>query len=352
MFFLFYAGIFVSRLLYKWYPAAFVSLEPLLYACHTCIGPVLYYIVFKVTPGKEKKRFSRIHIVLPLIMPVIVAVWMFFVPFEVPLGIVQGFWEPNPDYPLFSRAFASIIASEICFDAVYLSLSFIRLHRFRKTLAGRKKNDSRYQMRWLTYMLLIVCGTLIHPAIVAFTSMQAVYEAHWLIFPSAVVIFTMQILLLYNLQRHNYPPLDIKTHPEANKLPMQTPRPVGKNKTLIYPLGKIKMAQLSRKDFDQYFRHEKPYLDPQLKLTSLAEVLGVNRIDLSKFVNSTYKVNFNVFVNRWRFEEVERLRKLNKNKGVTLKSLILQAGFASYNSFMRARQQAEGDRANENKPLE
>lgn len=61
-----------------------------------------------------------------------------------------------------------------------------------------------------------------------------------------------------------------------------------------------------------YFQQTKPYLNPGLSLVKLAVVFGVNRATLSGFVNKTYGVNFNVFVNNWRLQEVERLQQTEK----------------------------------------
>lgn len=85
-----------------------------------------------------------------------------------------------------------------------------------------------------------------------------------------------------------------------------------------------------------YFQQTKPYLNPGLSLVKLAVVFGVNRATLSGFVNKTYGVNFNVFVNNWRLQEVERLRKLKKYKEMPLMEITRLAGFGSYDSYRRA----------------
>lgn len=99
---------------------------------------------------------------------------------------------------------------------------------------------------------------------------------------------------------------------------------------------------LTRKDFEQYFRTHKPYLDPSCTLTGLAEALGTNRVTLSKFVNTNYGQSFTAYVNDWRLHEFDRLAALKANRNVPAKRLFARAGFGSYHSYLRARQAANG----------
>lgn len=330
IFFLLYTGVFVARFFYKWSPPVYVALQPLFYVCHSCAAPTLYYIVFRMTAPKKAERFPRIHIVLPLIMPAVLAVWIPLMPFEVPLGIVNGMREINPQWPLFSQAFASVMAAEIIFDGVYLLLSFLRLRSYNRRISPRKKKDTDYRLYWISPMLMMIGGAWIHPIAIAFTSMEAVYEAQWLALLSTAAIFAMEIMLLYNLQQHKYPPLDIQLH---TKSPIVPEKGIGEKTVVQY---------LSQKALDDYFRQMKPYLDPGLRLTTLAETFGIRREELSGFVNKTYGMGFSEYVNGWRLREFEKISKQKANEGILTTVLVKQAGFGSYSSYRRARMETKG----------
>lgn len=64
---------------------------------------------------------------------------------------------------------------------------------------------------------------------------------------------------------------------------------------------------LSRKAFENYLSQKKPYLDPDFKLTDMAEAMGVNRTVMSNFINQTYGMNFRRYLNQWRIEEYQIL---------------------------------------------
>ena len=341
-------GIFTTILLYKWYPVLFVFLSPLLYACHTGASAVFYFIVFKMTAGNREARFPRIHILLPLVIPFVLAVWIPLVPFNVPLGIVKGFRELNPEWPIFSNIFASFLLAEVIFGIGYLSLSFIRLYHYHRLLPQSKRKNTRYQLRWIYAIGILICIIWIYYFLTMVISLRTLYSTLWIIISAVFIMIVVEIILLFNLQRHNYPPLDIKSSSKQNiqlgELSIQLPI---QKETIASAPEKIILKQLSRKDFESYFRREKPYLDSGLKLTALAEELGLRRDELSRFINTAYGVNFNVLIGQWRLRELEKLRKLSKNKDVSIKTLLPQVGFAYYNSYMRARKEIEGKKVND-----
>ena len=57
-------------------------------------------------------------------------------------------------------------------------------------------------------------------------------------------------------------------------------------------------------------------------MTDLVEDLDVNRTVLSAFINQTYSMNFNRYLNRFRLRELDRLRSHPANQGKSVSSLI------------------------------
>lgn len=351
LFFLFYAGIFISRIFYEWFPSLFVSCAPLFYACHTCAAPALYYIIFLMTSGERPRKFPRIHFVLPLAIPAVLTVWMCFVPFDVPLGIVAGGRALNAQWPVFSRVFSSIMMVELCFITGYILLSVLRLRQYLRSLPQSKRVAARHQLRWVNAMMVCVILAPTHPLITLFVTIRDTDSVYCLLLLCTLTIIAMEITLLYNLQQHNYPALDIRPKHKRTEAAPQTPAPGITEKAAVPHAGRTHVKHFSQKELDNYFRKHKPYLDPQVKLTTLAGEVGLTREELSKFINRTYGVNFNVFIGQWRLRELEALRKLKKNKDLPVKLLLNHAGFSYYNSYLRARREAEG-RSGVNEPAE
>ncbi|WP_418976966.1 helix-turn-helix domain-containing protein [Alistipes finegoldii] len=95
-------------------------------------------------------------------------------------------------------------------------------------------------------------------------------------------------------------------------------------------------GQLNRRTFENYLSQKKPYLDPDFKLTDMAEAMGVNRTVMSNFINQTYGMNFNRYLNRWRIEEYQILMALPSNERKNPYQVMVMSGFKDSRHFQRA----------------
>jgi len=78
---------------------------------------------------------------------------------------------------------------------------------------------------------------------------------------------------------------------------------------------------------------EKPFLDKDLTINSLAEKLALPGHHLSQIINARLQQNFFEFVNSYRVEEAKRLLTDPANKHLNLSEIGLEAGFNSVSSF-------------------
>jgi AraC-like DNA-binding protein len=83
----------------------------------------------------------------------------------------------------------------------------------------------------------------------------------------------------------------------------------------------------------QYMKNEKPFLDPELSLSTLARALGLNRNQLSQLINNGIGENFYDFINKYRVEEVKRLMIDPQKQNYNLLGMALEAGFKSKSTF-------------------
>jgi len=85
----------------------------------------------------------------------------------------------------------------------------------------------------------------------------------------------------------------------------------------------------------QFMERDKPYLNSELSLPSLAHDLDMPRNQLSMVINQMHQKNFYEFVNQYRVDEVKRLMADPANKHLKLMSLAYDAGFNSKATFNR-----------------
>jgi YesN/AraC family two-component response regulator len=79
----------------------------------------------------------------------------------------------------------------------------------------------------------------------------------------------------------------------------------------------------------------KKYLDPELSLKTLSEIMEVNTSYLSQIINEHLGKNFADYVNQFRVEEAKRILCEPKQEKLSLTDIAFQSGFNSIPSFNR-----------------
>jgi AraC-like DNA-binding protein len=85
----------------------------------------------------------------------------------------------------------------------------------------------------------------------------------------------------------------------------------------------------------QFMDKQQPYLNQDLSLTTLADLLDLSRTQLSALINAQAEKHFYDFINAYRIKYfVERIKQRD-HEIYALESLALDSGFKSYTSFYR-----------------
>jgi len=87
---------------------------------------------------------------------------------------------------------------------------------------------------------------------------------------------------------------------------------------------------------DKIMSDEKLYLQHNLTLDKVAELLSTNRLYLSKTINSIYKINFNVYINDLRIKEAIRIISSGEHKNFNIDGIANICGFNNRVSFTKA----------------
>ena len=77
----------------------------------------------------------------------------------------------------------------------------------------------------------------------------------------------------------------------------------------------------------------KPYLEPKLTLSQLAELLGTSPNNLSQVINQCEGKNFYDFVNSYRISEFINRASSQTSKNLNILGIALDSGFNSKSSF-------------------
>ena len=110
-----------------------------------------------------------------------------------------------------------------------------------------------------------------------------------------------------------------------------------KIKELSHPVKKTFTSSNSHFKKLEYLIHiEKVYRNPDLSLSSTAEMLGISACYLSSMVNAIIKRSFIDYINGYRVADVKRNLHSEEYEHYTIVSVGLEAGFNSKSAFYNA----------------
>ncbi len=100
--------------------------------------------------------------------------------------------------------------------------------------------------------------------------------------------------------------------------------------------------EILKKELLTYFEEEESYLNPQLSLKYVADVLGLNTNKMSYLINQVFHTNFNDFVNSYRLNHFKSIALDPKNAHLTILGLAYDSGFNSKSVFNTYFKKTEG----------
>lgn len=130
------------------------------------------------------------------------------------------------------------------------------------------------------------------------------------------------------------------TQPESVAETVAEPQPVAEQPVEPEP-EELKLQQEAAFAERMYllFEKEHVYLNPRLRLSELAMLLGTNRTYLSQYFNQNCESTFYDFVNDYRIHHAKLLLHSTDH---TLETIAMNSGFNSLSTFRRAFVQREG----------
>ena len=132
----------------------------------------------------------------------------------------------------------------------------------------------------------------------------------------------------------------VHTQPENVAETVVEPQPVAEQPVEPEP-EELKLQQEAAFAERMYllFEKEHVYLNPRLRLSELATLLGTNRTYLSQYFNQNCESTFYDFVNDYRIHHAKLLLHSTDD---TLETIAMNSGFNSLSTFRRAFVQREG----------
>lgn len=335
-------------LIYFCAPFMFEYLYILIYTGMMVIQIVFFHFVHILTKLKETERFSPFYYILPLLICAALFLSPFSESFNIKLSIVHDRNTILSGYGGYTFIFTSRII--ICFILAnfYTLLSIYRLFRYSHIISVSNKITKPLPPRLIVITIVLLLISTIPLLIPIFP--QYIYFSIPL---TGLILIAQHIILIYNImnKKHLLFMLNEEENIEnemknsdvsieyMNNETGQEPKLQGEDFKGENTSDRIET--LNQEQFEAYFKRQKPYLNPQFKITDLIGPFNVNRSYISAFINKTYNMNFSRYVNISRLKELEMLLQLAENKEKNAIELTEKAGFGSYRNYLRTKRNEE-----------
>ena len=308
--------------------------------------PILFYnIVYYLAYLGKKRNFPVLNYIWPV--PTLAII------------LITTAWMSPPEGGLFTRLslferytelfISSSLLRFITAIAYIVPTGLLLLRYYRQTVLQMADTDRKYvsikSSRWLImFFMLSILSIVIF--LIAFLP-SLIGASQWLIRLNALCIMAQEILLTYQVIRRQY--LSYKTFDLFSGNEKETEN----NSSIVKqpPVPDDTREQLNRTAFENYLSQQKPFLDPDFKLTDMAEAMGVNRTVMSNFINQTYGVNFRRYLNQCRIREYQTLIAHSSNEQKNPYQVTAMAGFKDSRHFQRAIQLENTDKEHTDKEL-
>jgi AraC-like DNA-binding protein len=204
----------------------------------------------------------------------------------------------------------------------FTSLSYLRIRKHQKKIQLFSSNTREINLDWLEYIIFIV---------LLMSGVSVLYyilfnPLHLNVFINSAYLIVIFSIAYNSLKQKEIFPWNEKQRNEIilideNSLDMK--RKIVSDEELIPLKSRI----------NQIMQQEKPYLDCDLNLVKLSEMLNITPHQLSYVINSGFNENFFQYINKFRVEKAKELLAKNDMNNLTIVGIAFESGFNSKTSF-------------------
>lgn len=210
----------------------------------------------------------------------------------------------------------------------YLLVTFLVLRNYKKVLTETRSVSSQTSIKWIR-LLLIFQGLIIFIDLI--NNFNAVKEG-WpvmelLTLEMVLLLLMVNVMIFFGLK-----------HPNLFTVINTEEKLIVKDQREKYASSALTQEDLeaTRNNLLLVMEREKPYLDPELTLSNLAELVSLSNRELSQVINTQFDKNFSEFINSYRIDEAIRIFEENDDPKKTILETVFEVGFNSKSSFYTA----------------
>ena len=288
------------------------------------IAPLIYFYVKSITTSNFKFTKKYWWHFTPIFLLILFRFFIYF------YDSFQPGFNNNQNGVLKLAVDEAIIQPMLMFVSfaqmiLYLAFTFQLFYNYRKRIQQYFSNTYKLELNWILSFLVVFTTLFLYSSLQDFIGSLFVnlnYQQRWWLnlFMALVVLFVG--IRGYFTDTNKLNRLSFSFSPN-----LETITQIKEDKKLF-----------SKKDVEQvaeYMKMKKPYLNPDLNLSDLADSLQLNRAQLSQIINSEFHKNFNDFINEYRVNTFKEKLKNGEHQNLSLLGVAYDSGFNSKATFNR-----------------
>lgn len=234
----------------------------------------------------------------------------------------NGILKLSVDEPIVSPIYMFLSFAQML---LYLAFTFQLFYNYRKKIKQYFSNTYKLELNWILSFLIAFSALFLYSSLQSVIGSLVVdlnYEQRWWlnIFMALVVLFVG--IKGYFTDTTKLNKLSFSFSPNPESIPQ-----IKENDTKVSEEEILKVSN--------YMNTEKPYLNPDLNLSDLANLLQMNRAQLSQIINAGFHKNFNDFINEYRVNTFKEKLNLGEHQQLSLLGIAYDCGFNSKATFNR-----------------
>jgi AraC-like DNA-binding protein len=325
--------LFLMVLTLIWFQAEFLSVRipfdirinlfySTRYGAWFLLGPLYYFYVRSIIDRPFRKTLADgLHfvpfVVFVLVIPAVTPEFLSFR--QVHYGMLTSFDPFNDSVSFLQYVYSTVFIIQFVHLLVYLISALYNIRQYERDLRGNYSSMNTTTLRWLTSVNVLLLLVLVFVSvflILFFLNHSYNRDLDYLyVVPMALLVY----LISYKLAGVQWP-LALVSNEKAGKY---------EKSSLTTDQAKIYGRQL-----EEYLLKAKPYLNNELRLQELAEMLNIPPHHLSQVINEHLHTTFFDCINRHRVEEAKKL--IAGDTGSPLLEIAFKAGFNNKTSFTNA----------------
>jgi AraC-like DNA-binding protein len=287
------------------------------------IGPMLLlYLKSIVLPTKKLFLRHLSHFIIPI----------FYILF-ISIPLLISMWNEKPVFNYISIG-EDYFSLGIIYSLIYCIFTFRLLKKVEVIIKNNYSNTEGIDLKWVQKLLI---GTTLVISIDVLSSLYElfIHELTWNTFYlTAVGVVVLIMYLGYNgiMQSKVLLPFfllnshSVLEESEIDVLSIEIQKPIKENDSEMNELEDL---------LESLMQNDKPYLNEELSLNSLAVLLSITDKKVSYLLNQHKEISFYDYINGYRVEEVKLKMKDSFYDHYTLLGIAFECGFNSKSSFNR-----------------